>query len=207
MLDKGGMVTNSRATTAGVSRSDRPEPTTLRGIACGLLCALGLLAGVAQAQTITTTYEYDSLGNRISATNLIRLQDTRVTSFAPKVGLPSDRVAIFGRNLPPGDGSGFTVTFNGIAAEIIAVAPMTVVVEVPQGARTGPLVVTLPNETEADLGIFHVEGVIITPGINRIVFAQTIGFVAEVVGAEDQSVTWDVMALPSPFGDDTETNP
>lgn len=162
----------------------------------GLCLALVSLTAVAQAQTVvTTSYEYDSVGNRISATNLFRLTDTRVLSFSPSVALHGERVVIFGRNLPPGDGIEITVTFDGIVANIISVSTRVITVEVPQGAMTGPLVVTLPDSPPVDLGTFNIQGIVISPREAVVSFSQMIQFTAEVVGAGAGTVMWELMPV------------
>ena len=155
-----------------------------------LLIALSLGTSTAYGQFETTTYGYDSLGNRVSATNLIRFTDTRVFSFQPRAGLGGDRVNIFGRNLPPGDGAGFTVTINGVPATIISVATRVITIEVPAGASSGPLIVTLPDATQFDLGTFTFEGIIVSPAVSVIAGGQTVPFNATVLGVVDPSVTW-----------------
>lgn len=112
-----------------------------------------LAAPTSYAQTVTT-YQYDSVGNRTGATNLFRLNDTQVCSTQPHSGIPTDRMIIFGRNLPPGNGAGITVTINGVSAQVLRVSTRVISVEVPVGAGTGSVVVTLPAAAPVDLGDF-----------------------------------------------------
>jgi hypothetical protein len=105
------------------------------------------------AQTVTT-YQYDSLGNRTSATSLFRLTDTQVFSAQPRSGIPTDPMIILGRNFTPGDGAGISVTINGVSALVLSVSTRVISVEVPLGVGTGPVVVTLPGATPVDLGDF-----------------------------------------------------
>lgn len=115
--------------------------------------AVCLAAQTSFAQTVTT-YQYDSLGNRTSATNLFRLTDTQVLSSQPRSGIPTDPMIILGRNLTPGDGAGVSVTINGVAAQVLRVSTRVISVEVPIGVGTGPVVVTLPAAAPVDLGDF-----------------------------------------------------
>lgn len=115
----------------------------------------GLIPYAALGQPITTTYTYDLLGNRITATDLVRPTGPALTTVEPRVGPVGSVVNIFGTDLPPGDASGFTVTFNGIEAPILSIAPTMLTVEVPEGATVGPIVVTLPDNSQVDLGQFR----------------------------------------------------
>ena len=121
------------------------------------LVVTSLSSSTLLAQPTTTVYEYDSLGNRTVATNLLRFADTKVFSFQPQVAMfdGQELVNIFGRNMPPGDGSGITVTIGGVPATVLSVAPNVITVEVPQGAMPGPLVVTLPGADPVELGTLH----------------------------------------------------
>lgn len=115
----------------------------------------GLIPCAALGQPITTTYTYDLLGNRIIATDLVRPTGPALTTVEPRIGPVGSVVNIFGTDLPPGDASGLTVTFSGIEAPILSVAPTMLTVEVPEGAAIGPLVVTLPDNSQVDLGQFR----------------------------------------------------
>lgn len=157
-----------------------------------------LIVGTASAQpVVTTTYEHDSVGNRISATNLLRFTGTRVFSFAPSVATRGEPVNIFGRNLPPGNAVGFTVTFSGAAANILSVGTNVLNVKVPNGATSGPLVVTLPDNTVVELGTFLVTGIAVRPVESVVSFSQTLQFTAIVNGVDDENVTWEVLPVPN----------
>lgn len=159
------------------------------------LSLLLMLAGFAPAQNIVTTYVYDEVGNRTRVSDRISFADVRLTGFQPDIGLPGDRVTIFGRNLPPGNGSEFTVTFDGTTAAVISAAPNVLTVEVPPGVETGPLAVAQGGGDPVTLGIFRVQGIAIPPIRPFVSFDQTVAFSVDVIGAADSSVTWDV-ALP-----------
>lgn len=164
------------------------------------------LAKLAIAQT-TTGYAYDSVGNRTAVANQIHFTDAAVYSFAPPLAIYGQRVNIFGRNLPPGDGAGITVTFGGVPAPILAVAPNVITMQVPPGATSGAVVVTLPDAAPVELGDVQVSGVVLTPGSGFYLFSHPTQFLAEVVGQADQSVTWELLA-PPPMGDPPlATNP
>ena len=161
-----------------------------------LAITLAITAIVYGQSPTITTYQYDSVGNRTVATNLLRFVDTEIFSFQPQVALHGQRVNIFGRNMPPGDGSGITVAIDGVPATVLSVAPNVITVEVPQGTMTGPLVVALPGADPVELGTFHIEGVIISPNLALIPFSQSVQFTASVIGTTDPSVTWEVEGIP-----------
>ena len=123
-----------------------------------LFVALLCVASVLNAGEETTReYEYDSLGNRTSATNQVRFTSTSAFTFQPKVVLSGDRLNIYGRNFPAGDATDITVTFNDVEAEIISVAPRVVTLIVPDEVSSGEVVITLPDGTEVELGSLFVQ--------------------------------------------------
>lgn len=170
----------------------------------GFIFVLFLFSVSLHAQTTTTTYDYDALGNRTQATNLIRPSTVQLSGFSPVAGVHGDPVNILGRNLPANDATGITIDFDGVAGNIVSVASNVLTVEVPPGAATGPLTVTLPGESPLNVGTFFVEGLNLAPTDSRILFSQNIQFAATVIGAVDQSVTWDVVV---PFGADPSGDP
>jgi hypothetical protein len=172
------------------------------------MLSLALPLAVSRAQSaVTTTFTYDAVGNRVAVTNVVRLTQPQVFSVEPQVGLFGQRANIFGRNLPPGDGTGYTVTFNGVPAAIVSVAPNVITVEVPSGASTGSLIVTLPDASTIDLGTFHVQGVSISPPGASVLFGHPVQFSAQVIGAADPSVTWELILPPMPGAGGLILNP
>lgn len=79
-----------------------------------------------------------------------------INSFTPTQGQPGTQVTI--------SGSGFTgasgVTFNGQAAAFFAQDDQTIITQVPVGASTGPISVTVGGNTATSTGIFTVDAAI-----------------------------------------------
>ena len=181
----------SNAARGSGSHSSGPGPVghALRSSLMPILL-LGVPLAAYGGPDITTTYEYDELGNRTQATDLIRFTDTMVTAFQPGVAPVGSLINIFGRNLPASDGADFTVTFNGVEATILAVATTLLTVEVPEGAALGPLVVTLPDGTQVDLGLYR---------------AYTICWIGPTAGGDGISwhdpANWDLERVPEAFDD------
>lgn len=112
---------------------------------------------------VTATYEFDNTRNRVGATGLLRFSAPAVLASTPSVTFHGDVVNIFGRNLEPGVGARYSVTFSGVSAEIVSVAPRVLTVLVPQGAMTGPLVVTPPNLISEPSSLRHPQLSVISP--------------------------------------------
>lgn len=107
-------------------------------------------------EPVSTEYQYDAAGNRVNATNQPVLDRPVAISFYPDYGIPGGRFNIYGSHLPVVDSSQYAVTINGAAAPVLHVAPSVITVEIPAGATTGPLIVTLPDTTPFDLGEYHI---------------------------------------------------
>ena len=67
-----------------------------------------------------------------------------ISRFSPSSGAVGQRVDIYGRNFRPGDRVGFA----GVWAEITQLEENRIIVRVPQGARSGPIVVRRGNNAQ-----------------------------------------------------------
>ena len=150
---------------------------------------VSVAAASAPAQT-TRDYEYDLMKNRTRATQQVRFTGAAVFNFEPKRALTEERVNIFGRNLPAGDASMMDVAIGGVSVPIVLVSPRVLTIELPSGLAGGSLIVTLPDGTQVDLGEIDVQGVLITPRSADLDYEETQQFVAMVIGAGSQAVTW-----------------
>ncbi len=187
------------------ARRPTPRPGASRLLISALLAVTAVVAE-SRAQSVNTSYDYDPVGNRTSVVNLMRVTAPQVFGAQPPMALFGERVNILGRNLPAGD-AGASATFNGVAAAVISVAPNVITVEVPSGASTGPLVVTLSTGTSFDVGTFFVQGVSLTPSIAHALVGQPVQFTVEVIGAPDQTVTWQLLLPFSPGSQGLQLNP
>ncbi len=75
-----------------------------------------------------------------------------ITSLAPNKGLVGNTIVINGHGFDPAA----TVTFNSVPATILETGPNSIVVVVPEGATTGPVVVTNPGPEVSDEPVFTV---------------------------------------------------
>lgn len=151
----------------------------------GRLYALVSPAGEA------AVYEYDDAGNikavrRLAATALVLLD------FSPRAGVPGDLVTLVG----VGFGAGVTVvSFNGAPARVVEAMQSALVVEVPQGATTGPINVTTAAASAVTPRPFEVRGVRLSPPAPRVLFGESVRFNASVVTDGDPALTWSVNDL------------
>ncbi|MGH9833305.1 MAG: IPT/TIG domain-containing protein [Blastocatellia bacterium] len=105
----------------------------------GRLRAVISLAGEA------AVYSYDAAGN-ITEIRRIAANVITILSFTPRSGAEGDRVQILGTGFGANAASN-TVTFNGLAAQVIEADRNRILVTVPAAATTGPITVTSANGT------------------------------------------------------------
>ena len=148
----------------------------------------GRLHAVITSNGEAVVYEYDAAGNvkavrRPAATALV------LFDFNPRVGVPGDLVTLVG----VGFGAGVTgVSFNGAQARVVGATQSTLVVEVPQGATTGPLNVTTATASAFTPRPFVVRGVRLSPTAPRVFFGESVQFDVSVVTDGDPALTWSV---------------
>ncbi|MGI4886329.1 MAG: IPT/TIG domain-containing protein [Janthinobacterium lividum] len=81
--------------------------------------------------------------------------EPQITSFLPTSGAYATEVTIKGIGFSA-DSTENTVTFNGLAAKVLAASPTELVVRVPLGADTGPVSVRVGRQPPlTGLGVFH----------------------------------------------------
>ena len=152
----------------------------------------GRLQAVVSPSGETVVYEYDAAGN-IKSVRRISADTLAVFTFTPREGIFGDRVTIVGS----GFGAGVSgVDFNGAAANVVEVTPTSRVVEVPQGATTGPITVTTPRGSVTTSSPFTVQGVRVTPATARLLFGESALFEAVVATSGDDAVAWSVGGVP-----------
>lgn len=149
----------------------------------------GRLHAVIAPSGETAIYEYDAAGN-LTAVRRLPPDALALFNFSPREGYYGTVVTFTGT----GFGGGVTgVTFNGAPAAVIEFTNSSVVAEVPQGATTGPVTITTPRGSVTTATPFTIRGVRVTPSEARVMFGQTVQFVAEVIApGEEQGVTWTV---------------
>jgi YD repeat-containing protein len=149
----------------------------------------GRLRAVITPSGEAAIYDYDSAGN-ITAIRRLGADGFELLTFAPKIGAVGDRVTLYGVNIGVGISS---VTFNGVAAQIVESNSSKVVVTVPSGAVTGPITLTGSRGTATTASPFIVRGVGLIPLTASIVEGEQLQFTAMVANASgDQSVKWSV---------------
>jgi len=103
---------------------------------------LGRLVGAVAATGDAVKYSYDAVGNILGITRYSASQFAFFT-FSPKSGPVGTSVTISGSNFSSNTAQD-TVTFNGASATIGSASATQLVVTVPSGATTGPLMISSP---------------------------------------------------------------
>ena len=148
----------------------------------------GRLQAVIAPSGEAVVYEYDAAGN-IKAVRRVTADSLAVFAFTPREGIFGDLVTLIGVGFGGGVGE---VSFNGAAARIVEVTPTSIVVEVPQGATTGPITVTTPRGSVTTSSPFTVRGVRVEPDTARVLFGEVVLFEAVVANSGDGDVVWSV---------------
>lgn len=149
----------------------------------------GRLRAVVMPTGEAAIYDYDPAGN-ISAIRRLGVDGFELLSFAPNIGAIGDRVTLYGVGFGVSVNS---VTFNGVAAQVVESSPIKVVVIVPNGATTGPITLTTVRGTATTATPFTVKGIGIIPSSARILEGDRLQFTAMVsTSTGDSSVQWSV---------------
>lgn len=131
--------------------SAQPAPPLVRYVydELGRLVTVIDVARGQQAQ-----YEWDAVGNllRITRQNIVAIFE-----FAPTFGLAGVSVTLDGTGFSP-TASENQVTFNGVPALVTSATSTQLIVEVPEGATTGPIAVSTPTGSATSTSAFVVGG-------------------------------------------------
>lgn len=152
----------------------------------------GRLQAVIAPSGEAVVYEYDAAGN-IKAVRRVSADSLAVFAFTPREGIFGDLVTIVG----VGFGGGVSeVSFNGTAGHVVEVTPTSIVVEVPQGATTGPITITTTAQGSVTTTTpFTVRGVRVTPATARVLFGESVLFEAVAAASGDADVVWSVSGV------------
>lgn len=165
----GIVVANGAATTLNASLA---LPVTY------LYDELGRLVAVIDKDGNAAGYAYDAVGNLLSISRQSPSQ-VSIIGFDPKTGLAGSSVNVYGTafSATPSQNS---VTFNGVAANVLGSTTTLIVATVPGNATTGPISVTSPTGTATSSASFTVgAGSSVAPAITS--FTPTVGVVATAV--------------------------
>lgn len=122
---------------------------------------LGRLIFVIDGQGNARIFSYDAVGNLLSITAQTGVGAVAILTVTPAAGPVGTEVVLTGVGFGATPGEN-TVSFNGTPASVLSAAPNRLVVTVPPGATTGPIVVTTPAGTAGSSSPFRVEAVVIT---------------------------------------------
>lgn len=116
--------------------------------------AAGRLKSATNSLGETAVYDYDSRGNLIRIERVASSQ-LSIISFSPGTGAPGTEVTITGTGFGA-ETSDNAVAFNGTAASVLSATATQLVVEVPAGASTGTISVTVAGVTVTSDDVFTV---------------------------------------------------
>jgi YD repeat-containing protein len=138
----------------------------------------GRLIGVYAPSGDAAVYVYDPAGN-ITAIQRFSASDLNVTQFTPPSGPVGTPVTVYGTGFDPTSAND-AVTFNGTVAAVSSATANKLVVNVPVGATTGPIGVTVGTRSAQSSTSF-----VVTSGTS----SPTITSFSPLVGAAGTAVT------------------
>lgn len=128
--------------------------------------ANGRVVAVTQSNGQVAQYNYDALGNLQQVTNLTAGQ-LAIFTFVPTHGAAGTQVTI--------EGQGFSTTlandsvsFAGTAGIVLSATATAIVTQVPSGAASGPISVTVSGHTVTSAAPFTVDDTGVPPQISQI---------------------------------------
>jgi YD repeat-containing protein len=188
MLGGGGWVAAISQDGPNIQRRlwRRFDPHFGRGL-IGLLCILLLLAcGVASAQSTSYVYDangrvvavtanngtsvqygYNPLGHTNQISSALSPGQLAIFAFAPTHGVAGTEVTVEGQGFS-GSAANDSVSFNGTTATVLSASATQLVVNVPDGATTGPISVTVSGQTASSTTPFVVDDTGVPPTISQV---------------------------------------
>ena len=171
------------------SKSHRSKRTLLHSMAHWLLCsALLLCLGITQAQAATNAYVYDANGRVVAVTRAdgtssqytydamgnmelvgspLQAGQLAIFTFTPSHGTSGTTVIIQGQGFSSTLAND-SVSFNGSVATVMSATPTQLVTDVPIGASTGLITVTVGSQTVSSTTPFVVDGTGLAPIVNTV---------------------------------------
>ncbi len=116
--------------------------------------SLGRLIAVIDPATDTAVYSYDAVGNLTGITRQIS-STLAILQFTPASGPVGTTVTIYGTGFSATPSSN-TVKFNGTTATVLTASTTVLTANVPSGATTGPISVTVAGNTATSSANFSV---------------------------------------------------
>jgi len=134
----------------------------VRALRPSLVVACLAFVTVVHAASNVVQYTYDAAGN-IVALQRVNPAPITISGFAPATGPIGTAVTITGTGYSPTTATN-AVTFNGVAATVVAASGTALTVAVPASATTGRIGVTVAGNTATSAQDF----VVVVPGVPTI---------------------------------------
>jgi len=129
--------------------------------------ANGRVVAVTQSDGTTQQYTYDTLGHVAQVSTALAAGQLAIFAFTPVHGVSGTQVAIEGQGFSS-SASSDAVSFNGTAATVVSSSATQLVADVPSGATSGPISVTVAGQTVTSASSFVVDDASVPPSITQV---------------------------------------
>lgn len=145
--------------------------------------ANGRVAAVTASSGSSVQYSYNALGHASQISAPLSSDQLAVFAFTPTHGEAGTQVALQGQRFDPNPAND-TVSFDGVTATVLSASATQLVAVVPSGAATGPVSVTIGNQTVTSSVPFVVDDTGVPPTINTVSpSAVAVGGALTITGA------------------------
>jgi large repetitive protein len=163
--------------------------------------ANGRVVAVTQGNSTAEQYTYDTLGHPIQVSAPTSTSQLAIFAFTPTYGVAGTQVTIQGQGFSSSAASN-TVSFNGVPATVLSASASQLVVDVPSGASTGPITVTVGGQTVTSSQPFAIDDTAFPPTITQVTPVVAVGGTVTVTGthllpiANDTTMQMDGIGMP-----------
>jgi len=162
--------------------------------------ANGRLLAITKSDGTTTVYTYDALGNLLQVGSPLAAGQLALFAFSPAQGNVGTTVTIQGQGFSSTLAND-SVSFNGSIATVVSATTTQLVTNVPSGASTGPITVTVGGQTAASATSFVVEGTGLPPSITQVTpLFPAVGGTVTVAGTHLDPVPGSTITLMGGLG-------
>jgi len=129
--------------------------------------AHGRLLAITKSDGTSTAYTYDALGNLLQVGSPLAAGQLALFAFSPAHGNVGTAVTIQGQGFSSTLAND-SVSFNGSIATVVSATTTQLVTNVPSGASTGPIMVTVGGQTVSSAASFVVDDTGLPPIITQV---------------------------------------
>ncbi|GGA37675.1 IPT/TIG domain-containing protein [Dyella nitratireducens] len=129
--------------------------------------ANGRVVAVTANSGTSVQYGYNPLGHTNQISSALSPGQLAIFAFIPMHGVAGTEVTLEGQGFSS-SAANDSVSFNGTAATILSASATQLVVNVPNGATTGPISVTVNGQTASSATPFEVDDTGVPPTISQV---------------------------------------